>query len=1026
MEQSVSNMEKRRLNEDLIKIFDELKGVLTLQGDPFRGMAYQNACDAIIKFDKDIYDPEEQLKNVKGIGESILKKISEFKETGTLKILERERNNPLNVLIGVYGIGPKKAKELIEKDIKNISDLMENKHLLNDRQLIGLKYYKQIQKRIPRNEIVEFQHVLNEIFQSNGETFKTGKFNIVGSFRRGNTDSGDIDVIVSDSNNSNNTFNALLDKLIEMKIIVEVLSRGTVKCLTIVKTNFNGEINYRRADFLFSKKKEYAFAELYFTGSKIFNTLMRQRALDIGYTLNEHGISIMNKGIKGNIIEHKFETEQDIFSFLGINYKIPEERKDGKTFELLGVIKEKNETKSEGKIDAKIEVKAEDNSEKRKMQINHNKTFKIVPNNPVKTQIQKIKENGITVIKLMTENELGRLIHKANQAYYCDDKPILDDNLYDTILNYMQEKYPDNKIAFENHTQCDVVLQKSKAKLPYELWSMNKIKANSNSLEKWMIQYKGPYVYSCKLDGVSGLYVVKNGKRNLYTRGNGIVGQDISHMIDALGLVDFPDSEIAIRGEFIIDKNLFKEKYGSSFSNARNFVAGVINQKTPDKEKLGHIDFVAYELVSPKLKPSDQMAFIRKNASDMNLVKYDLIDNTKLTNEYLCENLLKWRHEYKYEIDGIIIVDDNIYERPNKNPDYAIAFKMVISDQQAETRVVDILWTPSKDGYIKPRIQIEPVILGGAKIEFATGFNAKFVVDNKIGIGSIISLVRSGDVIPHIEKVISHSDKACLPNVAYKWSESGVDIIIDNKSDNEIVQHKNITGFFKQLEVEGLASGNVKKLMDAGFNSIPKIIAMSKADFLKVNGFKDKLSEKIYTGIRGKTQMVSLPVLMSASNLFGRGMGEKRFKAVLSQYSEILTMDTSCEKKVDMLMKIDGFARKTAEKFVDGIPVFTDFIKEANLIHKLNVSNIQKEINVNESASSSILSGKKIVMTGFRDKQIMKWIENNGGTMASSVSSSTHFVLVKDLDEITGKADQARDLGITLMTADEFSKKYMI
>ena len=1018
MEQQVSSMQKRRLNEDLIKIFDELKGVLSLQGDPFRAKAYQNACDAIIKYNKDIYESNQELKNMKGIGTSFLEKIDEFKETGTLKALERERQNPLNVLIGVYGIGPKKAKELIEKDIKNISDLMENKHLLNDKQLIGLKYYKQIQKRIPRNEIVEFQHVLNEMFKSNGETFKTSKFNIVGSFRRGNADSGDIDVIVSDSNNSNNTFNALLDKLIEDKIIVEVLSRGTVKCLTIVKTNLNGEINYRRADFLFSKKEEYAFAELYFTGSKIFNTLMRQRALDIGYTLNEHGISAMNKGIKGNIIDHKFETEQDIFSFLGINYKIPEERRDGTTFELLGVIKEKSETKSDAKV--------ENHSEKKKIHINHNKTFKIVPINPLKIQIQKIKENGITEIKLMTENELGKLLHKANQAYYCDDKPILDDNLYDTILNYMQEKYPDNKIAFENHTQCGVASQKSKAKLPYELWSMNKIKANSNSLEKWMIQYGGPYVYSCKLDGVSGLYVVKNGKRNLYTRGNGTIGQDISHMIDALRLPNFTGSEIAIRGEFIIDKNLFKERYGSSFSNARNFVAGVINQKTADKEKLGHIDFVAYELVSPKLKPSDQMAFIRKNANEMNLVKYDLIDNKQLTNEYLCKNLLKWRHEYKYEIDGIIIVDDKIYERPNKNPGYAIAFKMVISDQQAETRVVDILWAPSKDGYIKPRIQIEPVILGGAKIEFATGFNAKFVVDNKIGIGSIISLVRSGDVIPHIEKVISHSEKACLPNVAYKWSESGVDIIIDNKSDNEIVQHKNITGFFKQLEVEGLASGNVKKLMDAGFNSIPKIIAMNKADFLKVNGFKDKLSEKIYTGIRDKMQMVSLPVLMSASNLFGRGMGEKRFKAVLSQYSEILTMDTSCEKKVDMLMKIDGFARKTAEKFVDGIPVFTDFIREANLNHKLNVINIQNEINVNESASSSILSGKKIVMTGFRDKQIMKWVEDNGGTMASSVSSNTHLVLVKDLDEITGKADQAHALGIPLMTADEFSKKYMI
>ena len=96
--------------------------------------------------------------------------------------------------------------------------------------------------------------------------------------------------------------------------------------------------------------------------------------------------------------------------------------------------------------------------------------------------------------------------------------------------------------------------------------------------------------------------------------------------------------------------------------------------------------------------------------------------------------------------------------------DHGFAFKMVLSDQLAEAKVVNVLWSPSKDGYLKPRIQIEPVVLGGAKIEYATAFNAAFVEDNKLGIGALVKLVRSGDVIPHIMAVVEPADKAKMPD----------------------------------------------------------------------------------------------------------------------------------------------------------------------------------------------------------------------------------------------------------------------
>ena len=169
---------------------------------------------------------------------------------------------------------------------------------------------------------------------------------------------------------------------------------------------------------------------------------------------------------------------------------------------------------------------------------------------------------------------------------------------------------------------------------------------------------------------------------------------------------------------------------------------------------------------------------------------------------------------------------------------------MVLSDQVVEAKVVDVIWSPSKDGYLKPRIRIEPVTIGGARIEYTTAFNAAYVEENKIGIGAVIQLVRSGDVIPHIMAVITPSEEPKMPDVEYKWNDTHVDIELVSKSGNEIVIQKNITAFFVKLGVEGLAVGNVKKIMRSGKNSVEEILSMTVDDFLMVDGFKQKMAEK--------------------------------------------------------------------------------------------------------------------------------------------------------------------------------------
>ena len=193
-------MSSKRYNEDFIKILGELTTLMTKQGEIFRARAYKTAQNAIMQFPDSIYSPDKQLKNIPGIGSTILTKLNEFIETGTLSILEREKTNPLNLFTDIYGVGPKKAKELVDMGISTIDELRQHKNQLNDKQQIGLEYYEDLIKRIPRKEIDDFKEMFELAFNEvapHGSTFE-----IVGSYRRGALSSGDIDIIITNSNDN--------------------------------------------------------------------------------------------------------------------------------------------------------------------------------------------------------------------------------------------------------------------------------------------------------------------------------------------------------------------------------------------------------------------------------------------------------------------------------------------------------------------------------------------------------------------------------------------------------------------------------------------------------------------------------------------------------------------------------------------------------------------------------------------------------------------------------------------------------
>jgi len=1338
VESTITSSPLIRKNEKYSGLMGELLAIMVKRGDNIRARVYRRAQESILAIPDDIYEPAD-LTGKPGIGPVILEKLKTYDETGTLDILEREKENPENILSDVYGVGPKKAKDLVAKGITSIAQLREKQNeVLNDVQKVGLKYYEDILEKIPRKEIDEYAAIFQSAYETVGKKTEM-KYEIVGSYRRGAVASGDIDVIITAKDAA--AFNEWIDELLATKIIIEVLSRGKSKCLVI--TRLKEGYSARRVDFLYTTPEEYPFAVLYFTGSKGFNATMRGFALTKGLSLNEHGLSKMVDKKKEEKLVLNIVDERGIFDYLGLVYKDPKDRIDGRAVvskdgkvsvtpvienagepdiaqktaennapkssakeaysspksqnktqknttkkvakdlpkglskdpkelesfctELLkkkeeeklaeekvqnpetpkllrfasGVLvgdyvtsdssrkysaepksilkketmaelpkgptiknprknktvkiakeptiipsveketeplppikilpgspkltdvqdisdaelaiipkssvskkprkpktekvpkvpkepktktlKNKKEQSSNvsqsspkqsipqepdslllrnpesglestlpptppsiekleyNKLDSVKDMPKEQPAPKKSRKNTTKKLPKVLPENTklktpegelspkvsitqkpkklskksmekqkpmdikvsqqeiqstetmpkeltetAKYHIQQFKNMGITVLEKLSQEELSNLLRVANANYYNEKGDLMTDNEYDIVKEYIEKKYPTNAVIQQIGAPI-TDRARNKVELPYEMWSMDKIKPDSNALTGWMKKYGGPYVLSCKLDGVSGLYSTEGDVPKLYTRGDGKVGQDVSFLLASLKLP--LEKGIVVRGEFIIPKKVFAEKYAKQFANPRNLVSGIVNSKKAD-EKTADLHFVTYEVINPQLKPREQLTKLKKTG-------FEVVQNetrTTLSNESLSEVLVDWRINYEYEIDGVIVTDDAIHPRISGNPDHAFAFKMVLSDQKAEVKVVDVLWSPSKDGFLKPRVRIEPVSLGGVTIEYATGYNAKFIEDNKIGIGAIVEIIRSGDVIPKILKVIVPAEKAKMPAELYKWNETRVDVLLENAGENATVQEKNLTAFFSHLEIEGLKAGNIKKLMAAGYDTIPKIMAMTKEDFAKV-GYKS-LADKYVDNIKEKVANASVVDLMVASGTMGRGLGAKKIEPILTAHPDILVSKEDQVAKIAKVKAVKGIENKTATLFVENIPRFVEFIETIGQSQKLKGgpavaaetdtgASPRARLRAPEIDTTNPLYGKKVVMTKVRDQEIIRELKARGASLEDTIGSKTFALIVKSMDDVSNKTKYAVEHGIPIMTPDAFKETYL-
>ena len=306
----------------LIKL-NNTKKVTEFYTKLFKENGYKNPTKIMGK----VIELYEKYFNNKNIDETemILDEAKEFQSLPAFKAVD--------IFSKIYGVGPAKIKKLINNGIYNLEQLrdalIKDTKLLNNKQKLGLKHYDDLNERISRSEITKFRKKV--------ETIITTKFNneismvITGSYRRGLKTSGDIDMLICSEKYKDYALSMLLKELKQNGMIKETLAKGMKKFMGLIKVEKEGKI--RHLDIIETTPTDYPFAMLYFTGSAVFNVQMRKHLLTMGYSLNEYDMTIKGsktrvppEKIKEKIGKNNFETEEDIFNFIGIPYREPEKR----------------------------------------------------------------------------------------------------------------------------------------------------------------------------------------------------------------------------------------------------------------------------------------------------------------------------------------------------------------------------------------------------------------------------------------------------------------------------------------------------------------------------------------------------------------------------------------------------------------------------------------------------------------------------------------------------------------------------
>lgn len=658
--------------------------------------------------------------------------------------------------------------------------------------------------------------------------------------------------------------------------------------------------------------------------------------------------------------------------------------------------------------------------------------------------------------KIEKIKELTKKLNAASEAYYKNDIEIMSNFEYDRLYDELVELENETGITLNDSPTVKVgyetVQQLPKEAHEKRMLSLDKTKSIAE-LKVWLGNQKG--LLSWKIDGLTVVLTYEGGELvKAVTRGNGEIGEVITN--NAKTFKNLPKripfkGELVIRGEAFIKYSDFDKinqkipEFDAKYKNPRNLCSGSVRQLNSEITAHRNVNFDCFSLEKAEYKKILDEEFVNldeiwKNSKKNQLswlekMGFQVVEYKEVTTDNIEDTVKDFSEriaEYDVPSDGLVLIYDDIAYGDSlgstaKFPRNSIAFKW--KDYMMETVLEEIIWSPSRTGLINPIARFNPVELEGTVVSRASVHNVSILKELNLKVGDRIKVYKANMIIPQIEENLSKTDEevvlpetcpACDYGVELK-SDLGVETLF---CSNRLCPAKRIKSFSlfvsrDAMNIENLSEATLEKFIGMGLiKTLPDIFYLKnyRAEITSMEGFGEKSFDNLVNAVE-KSKKVTVAKFIYALGISGIGVANGKLIARHFDNNWEKIQNASAEE----LMQIDGIGEVVANAFVD-------FLHDDE-----NKKSVEKLLDIVEfdvepqGLTDGDLRGKTFVITGnvhiYKNRNELKSaIEANGGKVTGSVSSNTDFLINNDIDSASSKNKKAKELGIPIISEDEFAR----
>lgn len=662
----------------------------------------------------------------------------------------------------------------------------------------------------------------------------------------------------------------------------------------------------------------------------------------------------------------------------------------------------------------------------------------------------------MTMNKIEKIKELTKKLNAASEAYYKNDIEIMSNFEYDRLYDELVELENETGITLNDSPTVKVgyetVQQLPKEAHEKRMLSLDKTKSIAE-LKVWLGNQKG--LLSWKIDGLTVVLTYEGGELvKAVTRGNGEIGEVITN--NAKTFKNLPKripfkGELVIRGEAFIKYSDFDKinqkipEFDAKYKNPRNLCSGSVRQLNSEITAHRNVNFDCFSLEKAEYKKILDEEFVNldeiwKNSKKNQLswlekMGFQVVEYKEVTTDDIEDTVKDFSEriaEYDVPSDGLVLIYDDIAYGDSlgstaKFPRNSIAFKW--KDDMMETVLEEIIWSPSRTGLINPIARFNPVELEGTVVSRASVHNVSILKELNLKVGDRIKVYKANMIIPQIEENLSKTDEevvlpetcpACDYGVELK-SDLGVETLF---CSNRLCPAKRIKSFSlfvsrDAMNIENLSEATLEKFIGMGLiKTLPDIFYLKnyRAEITSMEGFGEKSFDNLVNAVE-KSKKVTVAKFIYALGISGIGVANGKLIARHFDNDWEKIQNASTEE----LMQIDGIGEVVANAFVD-------FLHDDE-----NKKSVEKLLDIVEfdvepqGLTDGDLRGKTFVITGnvhiYKNRNELKSaIEANGGKVTGSVSSNTDFLINNDIDSASSKNKKAKELGIPIISEDEFAR----